>query len=93
MGIAFLAMCAYMDRYCVRLTESALEVTEIRTERVPYSSISSIDVVSSGRGTDHLVVVVNGSGRLVISGYVGCFDELASKLKARFAAVKTGTSA
>ena len=86
MGIAFVAMCAYMDRYRVRLTDSALEVTEFRTERIPYSSINSIEVVSSGRGTDHLVVDVNGSGRLVISGYISHFDELAFKLKERLAA-------
>lgn len=89
MGIAFVAMCAYMDRYCVRLTDSSLEVTEFRTERIPYSSISSIEVVSSGRGTDHLVVVINGYGQLVISGYLGYFDDLTSKLKARLALARS----
>jgi len=89
MGIAFVAMCAYMDRYCVKLTDSALEVTEFWTERIPYSSISSIEVGSSGRGTDHLVVVINGSGQLVISGYLGCFDDLTSKLKARLALARS----
>lgn len=83
----FAASAMYARRYSVRLTDAALEMTEFRTERIPYASIQSVEVVATGRDT-HLEVLFNGTERLVISGYISYFDRLASELKARVASAK-----